>query len=150
MKASTFAIAVGATVSAIAPIGVVNPSGYVTALADLLGQSSLVHTIAVALLAMGTLVLLQPVAGQSLKLRLVRAVAWLAVIKSLLMLWAPALVESVTDWMTTLPAWPIRLGSVVDLAFGLLMLWVGRRLIGAESYEGNDLATSDARTADHA
>ena len=104
MKASTFAIVVGATVSAIAPIGVVNPSGYVTALADLLGQSSLVHTIAVALLAMGTLVLLQPVAGRSLKLRLVRAVAWLTVVKSLLMLWAPALVESVTAWMTTLPA----------------------------------------------
>ena len=150
MKASTFAIAVGATVSAIAPIGVVNPSGYVTALADLLGQSSLVHTIAVALLEMGTLVLLQPVAGQSLKLRLVRAVAWLAVIKSLLMLWAPALVESVTDWMITLPAWPIRLGSVVDFAFGLLMLWMGRQLIESESDKGNDLVTSDARTADHA
>jgi len=72
------------------------------------------------------------------------------VIKSLLMLWAPALVESVTDWMTTLPTWPIRLGSVVDLAFGLLMLWVGRRLIGAESDKGNDLDTSDARTTDHA
>ena len=150
MKASTFAIVVGATVSAIAPIGVVNPSGYVTGLANLLRQSSLVHTIAVALLAMGTLVLLQPVSTRPLKLRLVRAVAWLAVIKSLLMLWAPALVESVPDWMATLPAWPIRLGSVVDFAFGLLMLWVGRRLIGAESDEGNDLATSDVRTADHA
>ena len=150
MKASTFAIVVGATVSAIAPIGVVIPSGYVTALADLLGQSSLVHTIAVALLAMGTLVLLQPVSTRSLKLRLVRAVAWLAVIKSLLMLWAPALAESVTDWMITLPAWPIRLGSVVDFAFGLLMLWMGRQLIESESDKGNDLVTSDARTADHA
>ena len=104
MKASTFAIVVGATVAAIAPIGVVNPSGYVASLANLLGQSSLVHTIAVALLAMGTLVLLQPVASRSPSQRLVRAVAWLSVIKSLLMLWAPALVESVTDWMTTLPA----------------------------------------------
>ena len=150
MKASTFAIVVGATVAAIAPIGVVNPSGYVASLADLLGQSSLVHTIAVALLAMGTLVLLQPVASRSLKLRLVRAVAWLSVIKSLLMLWAPDLVESVTDWMTTLPAWSIRLGSVVDFAFGLLMLWVGRRLIGAESNKGNDLAISDPRATEHA
>ena len=148
MKASTFAIVVGATVAAIAPIGVVNPSGYVASLANLLGQSSLVHTIAVALLAMGTLVLLQPVASRSPSQRLVRAVAWLSVIKSLLMLWAPALVESVTDWMTTLPTWPIRLGSVVDLAFGLLMLWVGRRLIEAESGKGNDLATSDARTTE--
>ena len=66
------------------------------------------------------------------------------------MLWAPALVENVTAWMTTLPAWPIRLGSVLDFAFGLLMLWVGRQLIESESDKGNDLATRDARTDDHA
>ena len=150
MKASTFAIVIGATLAAIAPIGIVNPAGYAAALADLLGQAPLVHTIAVTCLVMGALVLLRPAACRSLNLRLVRAVAWLTVITSLAMLWTPALAGNVTNWMGSLPGWAMRLGSLSDFAFGLLMLWVGRRLIRAESDKENDLATSDPRATEHA
>ena len=66
------------------------------------------------------------------------------------MLWTPALAGIVTNWMGSLPGWAMRLGSLSDFAFGLLMLWVGRRLIRAESDKENDLATSDPRATEHA
>jgi len=133
MKGSTFAIAIGTMLVAIAPVGIVNPAGYGEALTDLLGQAPLIHAVAVAWLVIGVLVLMQPAPGRSLDQRFVRAVAWLTAVTSLAMLWIPALVTNVTDWIASLPGWVMRLGSLSDFAFGVIMLWIGRRLIQTDS-----------------
>ena len=133
MKGSTFAIAIGTMLVAIAPVGVVNPAGYGEALTDLLGQAPLIHAVAVAWLVTGVLVLMQPAPSRSLDQRFVRAVAWLTAVTSLAMLWIPALVTNVTGWIASLPGWVMRLGSLSDFAFGVIMLWIGRGLIQTDS-----------------
>jgi len=74
-------------------------------------------------LLMSLLVLMRPAGRKSLAERCVRVLACLALIKSLVMLWVPGFLPMAIDWLTWLPEWAMRLGSLCDFSFGLLMLW---------------------------
>ena len=133
MKASTFAIVIGAMLVALAPVGIVAPGGYLEALKDFAARLPLVHAGAVTWVVMSLLVVIRPAHGRSLNERFVRVLAWLVLVKSLAMLWIPGFLPTAMGWLESLPGWAMSLGSLCDFAFGLFMLWTARRLIRAES-----------------
>ena len=133
MKASTFAIVIGAILVALAPVGIVAPAAYLEALQAFAALTPLIHTVSVTWVAMALLVVMRPARGKSLGERFVRVLAWLTLIKPLAMLWIPGFLPTAMGWLASLPGWAMRLGSVCDLAFGLFMLWTARRLMQTES-----------------
>ena len=133
MKASAFATVIGGILVVLAPVGVMAPVAYLEALQAATTQTPLVHTLAVAGAVISLLVLMRPARGRSRLELIVRVLAWLALIKSVALLWIPGFLATAMGWLAALPGWAMRLGSGCDLAFGLFMLWTARRLIEIDS-----------------
>ena len=140
MKTSSFAIVAAGFLLAITPIGIFAPEAYIEGWRAFSKLKPLCHAIAVIWVVMSLLVLMRPVGRKSLAERCVRVLACLALIKSLVMLWVPGFLPMAIDWLTWLPEWAMRLGSLCDFSFGLLMLWTARLLIRAESQTEEDSA----------
>ena len=140
MKSSSFAIVVAAFFLAITPVGIFAPGAYIKGLQAFAELTPLCHAIAITWVVMGLLVLMRPAGRKSLAERFVRVLACLGLIKSLAILWVPGFLPMAIDWVTSLTEWTMRLGSLCDFSFGLLMLWTARLLVRAESGTEGDSA----------
>ena len=140
MKSSSFAIVIAAFLMAITPVGIFAPKAYVEGWQAFAKLTPLCHATALVWVVMGLLVLVRPADRKSLTERFVRVLACLGLIKSLAMLWVPGFLPTAIGWLTSLPGWALRLGSLCDFSFGLLMLWTARLLIRAESRSEEDSA----------
>jgi len=140
MKSSSFAIVAAGFLLAITPVGIFAPEAYIEGWRAFSQLAPLCHAIAVIWVVMALLVLMRPASRKSLTERFVRVLACLALIKSLAMLWVPGFLPMAIDWVTSLPGWAMRLGSLCDFSFGLLMLWTARLLIRIESITEDDSA----------
>ncbi len=138
MKASTFAVLIGVYMALLGPVLLIAPATVIETL-DLAMQDSFQMAIVLIVFAMiSTLVLAHKPAGKSLAERIVRLLAWLTLIKVVVLFWVPALLEWSIRFMHKIPLPVLRIEGLIVSALGVWLIYWGTQAMRDSSEQSTD------------
>ena len=138
MKASTFAILIGVYIALLGPVLLIAPATIIETL-DLAMRNSFQTAIVLIGFAMiSTLVLAHKPAGRSLAEKIVRWLAWLTLIKVVVLFWVPALLEWSIDFYHKIPLPVLRIEGLIASALGAWLIYWGTQAMRQSSEKSTD------------
>ena len=138
MKASTFAILIGVYIALLGPVLLIAPATIIETL-DLAMRNSFQTAIVLIGFAMiSTLVLAHKPAGRSLAEKIVRWIAWLTLIKVVVLFWVPALLEWSIGFYHKIPLPVLRIEGLIVSALGVWLIYWGTQAMRQSSEQSTD------------
>jgi uncharacterized protein YjeT (DUF2065 family) len=138
MKASTFAILIGVYLALLGPVLLIAPATVIETLDVAMRDSFQMAIVLIGFAMISTLVLAHKPAGKSLPERLVRVLAWLTLIKVVVLFWVPALLEWSISFMHKIPLSLLRIEGLAATAIGFWLIYWGIRTM----HHSNNNATN--------
>ena len=138
MKASTFAILIGVYIALLGPVLLIAPATVIETL-DLAMRDSIQMAIVLIVFAMvSTLVLAHKPVGKSLAEKIVRWIAWLTLIKVVVLFWVPALLEWSIGFYHKIPLPVLRIEGLLVSALGAWLIYWGTQVMRQSSEKSTD------------
>ena len=138
MKASTFAILIGVYLALLGPVLLIAPATITETIGTAM-QDPFQMAIGLILFAMfSTLALANKPAGNGRPEKLVRLLAWLTLVKVVLLFWVPALRELSITYMHKVPPSLLRIEGVVLSAIGPWLIYWGTQAMRDSSEKNTD------------
>jgi hypothetical protein len=138
MKASTFAVLIGVYMALLGPVLLLAPATLIETL-DAAVQDSFQMAIVLIVFAMiSTLVVAHKPVGKTLAERIVRWIAWLTLIKVVVLFWVPASLEWSIDFYHKIPLPALRIEGLVVSALGVWLIYWGTQVMRQSSVTPSD------------
>ena len=138
MKAATFAVLIGVYMALLGPVLLTDPTTFIETL-DVAVQDSFQMAIVLIVFAMvSTLVLAHKPVGKSLAEKIVRWIAWLTLLKVVVLFWVPALLEWSIGFYHKIPLPVLRIEGLIASALGAWLIYWGTQAMRQSSEKSTD------------
>ena len=138
MKASTFAVLIGVYMALLGPVLLIAPATAIETVALAMQDSFRMAIMLIGFAMISTLVLAHKPAGKSLPERIVRWLAWLTLIKVVVLFWVPALLEWSIGFYHKIPLPVLRIEGAIVSALGVWLIYWGTQAMRQSSVKSSD------------
>ena len=138
MKASTFAILIGVYTALLGPVLLIAPTTVIETLDLAIRDSFQMAIVLIGFAMISTLVLAHKRAGKSLPERIVRWLAWLTLIKVVVLFWVPELLEWSIGFYHKIPLPVLRIEGLIASALGAWLIYWGTQAMRQSSEKSTD------------
>ncbi len=138
MKASMFAILIGVYLALLGPVLLIAPATITETMGTAMQDPFQMAVVLILVAMMSALVLAHKPTGSSLSEKLIRLLAWLTLIKVVLLFWVPALRELSITYMHKVPPSLLRIEGVVLSAIGPWLIYWGTQAMRDSSEKNTD------------
>lgn len=127
MKASMFAILIGVYLALLGPVLLIAPATITETLRTAMQDPFQVSSVLILFAMFSALALANKPAGNGLPEKLVRLLAWLTLIKVVVLFWVPAARELSITYLHNFPLSLLRIEGLAVTAIGFWLIYWGTR-----------------------
>lgn len=138
MKTASYAIILGVYMALLGPVLLIAPTAVIATMEVAVQESFQVATVLIVFAMISTLVLVHKPVDKNLTERLVRVLAWLTLIKVVVLFWNPALLAWSIDFYHKIPLTALRIEGLLVSALGAWLIYWGTEAIRQSSETPSD------------